>query len=89
MVILNPLLLHFATLIRGEQIPSSGLLLLPGANLMMQKQGLAAVRFFPVRTTGNFHLDQAKIDSELDFLFSVPADDLARFDLARFMRPVA
>jgi hypothetical protein len=41
-----------------------------------------------IGTTGDFHLEDAEVDPELQFFPPVEADDLAHLDGARFMRPV-
>jgi hypothetical protein len=41
-----------------------------------------------IGTTGDFHLEDAEIDPELQFLPPVEADDLADLDGARLMRPI-
>ena len=89
MGILDAFLLQLAAFVGREKIFGTGVLLFPGANLMMQQQGLASVRPPPVRTPAGFHLNQTEINSKLDFLPAVSAHDLARLDLAGFMRRFA
>ena len=59
-----------------------------GPALMINQERLAIVRPLAVGTPGEFHLENAEVDPELQFFPPVEADDLAHLDGARFMRPV-
>ena len=59
-----------------------------GTKLMIGQERFTAVRPYPIGATGQFHLQNAEIDPQLQFLAAIETDDLAHFDRARFVRPI-
>ena len=55
---------------------------------MINEERLAVVRALAIGAAGDFHLENAEIDPELQFLAPVEADNLAHLDGAGFMRPI-
>jgi hypothetical protein len=44
---------------------------------------------FSIGPPGGFHLDEAKVDPQLNLFFAIGAEDSADFDLAGLMRPIS
>src|SRR5947199_1607932 len=87
-VILDAFLLELGALFGSE-----GVILVPGLRtggpkLMLSEKRFATVRAHAVRPAGQFHLQHAQIDPELQFLPAVQSKDLAHFDGAVLVRPI-
>jgi hypothetical protein len=88
MIILDALLLELGALFGSELaifVARSGT---GSAKLMISEERFTAVRPHPVGPAGQFHLQDAEIDPELQFLAAVQSKDLAHFDGAVLMRPI-
>jgi hypothetical protein len=55
---------------------------------MINQERLAVMRALAIGAAGGFHLEDAEVDPELEFLAAIEARDLAHLDGARFMRPI-
>ena len=88
MVILDTFLLKIIALLGGKLVGLAARFGPLRPALMVGQKRLAVVRPLAIGTTGDFHLENAEIDPELQFFPPVEADDLAHLDGARFMRPV-
>ena len=87
-VILDAFLLQLAALLGGELVGVAPRFGAGGAALMILQERLAIVRTLAIGTAGHFHLEEAEIDPELQFLAAVEAENLAHFDGAGFVVPV-
>ena len=88
MIILDALLLKLGALFGSKLVifvPRSGT---GSAKLMISEERFTAVRPHAVGTAGQFHLQDAEIDPELQFLAAVQSKDLAHFDGAVLVRPI-
>jgi hypothetical protein len=54
---------------------------------MVNEVGFAIVWALPVRTSFQFHLEQAEVDPELQFIAAIKALDLSNLDRAGFVGP--
>src|SRR5207237_1958072 len=76
-VILNAFLLELGALFGSERVILVPGLRTGGAKLMISEKRFATVRAQAVRPAGQFHLQHAEIDPELQFLPAVQSKDLA------------
>src|ERR1700736_753667 len=88
MVILNAFLLKFGALLWSELVVFLARIGARGTKLMIGQERFTTVRPRPVRATGQFHLQNAEIDPQLQFLTAVHSEDLAHFDGAILVRPI-
>src|SRR5205814_5298097 len=87
-VILNAFLLELGALFRGEVVSLTLGLGPGGPELMISQQRFATVGAHSVGTAVEFHLEDAEVDPELQFVPAVEAENFANFDGALFMRPI-
>ena len=88
MIVLDAFLLQLGALLRGEPIVFAALFRAQRALLVIGEKRLATVRTQPVRATGHLHLQNAKVDPQLQLLATIQAEYLAHLDGARFVRPI-
>src|SRR5204863_3046171 len=88
-IVLDSLLLELADFVLGQLEFLALLFRAFGPLLMVLEKRFAIVRFLSIGTAGDLHLDEPKIDSKLDLFLAVAAQNLANFDLARLVGPIA
>src|SRR5207248_11619363 len=87
-IILDAFLLQLIALLGVELIG-----LAPGGRafgpaLVINEERLAVMRALAIGPAGQFHLENAEIDAELQFLETVEADNFAHLDRTGFVRPI-
>ena len=87
-IILNAFLLELVALLGRELVALPARFGPFGAALVINEQRLAVVWPLPIGPAGHFHLKNAEVDAELQFLAAIESDNFAHFDCAGFMRPI-
>ena len=88
MIILDAFLLQLSALFRGQLVILSLFLNPCRAQLMINEQRLATMRSLAIGPASRLHLQNAEIDSQLQFLTSIEPQNLAHLDRASLMRPI-
>ena len=88
MIILDAFLLQFAALLRGEFVLIAALFGPRRPALMIDEERLAIVRAFAVRTAFHLHLQEAKVDPELQLGTAIQPRNFPDFDRAELVRPI-
>ena len=87
-VILDAFLLQLVALLTTELVIFAAGFRALGPALMIGEERFAVMRTLSVGAAGHFHLENAEIDAELQFLLAIKAGDFAHFDAAAFVRPI-
>jgi len=87
-ILLDAFLLEVVAVLGGKLVAVAARLGPLGPALMVNQERLAVVRPLAIGTADDFHLEDAEVDPELEFLPPVEADDFAHLDGAGFMRPI-
>ena len=87
-VILNSFLLQFAALLGRELILLPTLRRPKGAALMIDQIRFAVMGTLPVGPAFHLHLQEAKVDPELQLITAIQPRDLPDFDRTEFVRPI-
>jgi hypothetical protein len=88
MIILDAFLLQLRALL-GSKLVSLAFLFGPGsAFAMVLQEGFAIVRTPAIGASGDFHLQDAEIDAQLQFFATVESGDFAHFHRAALIGPI-